>query len=118
MDKKDILNLLEQERERSGKEKLDEYNVIIEYKKHNEEYAIVKGFIYRKGKEDWKLIFRGLMTFPYDPNSERWKSLKEQESKYYGIAFDTESKSIAELIKDFIIRGIKEGKPQDIIPKL
>jgi len=52
-----------------------------------------------------------------NPEEGIWKDLKEGESKYLGIIFDTESKTLGELIKDFIARSLKEGKLQDFVPR-
>jgi len=117
LDKKKVLELLENERERAEGEKLEEHNVVVEFKKIEGGYGVIKGFVYRREKDSWKLVFRGALLLPINPEEGIWKDLKEGESKYWGIVFDTESKTLGELIKDFIARSLKEGKLQDFVPK-
>lgn len=113
LDKATILKLLENERERAEGEKIEEYNVAIEAKRLNGNYGVLKGFVYKREKDSWRLMFRGALVMPIDPEAQFWKNLNEGESRYVGIAFDIESKTISETIKDFFVRSIKEGKIQD-----
>lgn len=50
MNKEKVLELLENERERAGEEKLEEHNVVVEFKKIEGGYGVIKGFVYRREK--------------------------------------------------------------------
>ena len=68
MDKDKIIDILEQEREKSD-DILEEHNAIIEFKRLEEKYGIIKGFIYRREKDKLSLIFRGGINITYKSRS-------------------------------------------------
>lgn len=115
LDKDTVLKLLESERERAEGEKLEEYNVVIESKKLKGDYGAIKGLIYKRKNDSWSLLFRGAVVMSIEPEAPAWKGLAEEESKYIGISFDLESKTLSETIKDFFVRSMKEGKIQDFL---
>jgi len=55
LDKKKVLELLENERERTEEEKLEEHDVVVEFKKIGEGYGVIKGFVYKREKDSWYL---------------------------------------------------------------
>jgi len=113
-----LLEFLEKEREKSEEERLEEYSGIMEFKRLEENYGIIKGFAYKRKNDRLILIFRGGILLPINLEAEDsfWKNLKVGESKYVGIAFDTESKTLSEMFRDFFKRSFTEGKLQDFIP--
>lgn len=115
--KEEIIQILKDENPPiDGDTRFNQLFFIIELKKVNEQFAIIKGELYSNDS----INYRGSVLFPIgNLNYEQqghWTTMKGGESTYYGISFDSREACLTERVKSFFARSIDEGKLQDLLP--
>lgn len=111
MDKDQVLNTLEDERE-----KTDDYQdtvAVLELELLNEDTGIIRGELHVNGEKETT----GSVLLPLqEPKPENWQDLEAGDKKAYGVVFNSQKETLREKLSNFFERSIDEGKMQEFVP--